>query len=95
MSAPLRPRPAAPHGPAASRDRAVLGAPVAPRLLTVGVIGAGRVGAVLGAALAAAGHRVVAVAGGSGASRAGWHCYCPRCHAARSPPWRTLPPTCC
>ncbi|WFE51397.1 Rossmann-like and DUF2520 domain-containing protein [Micromonospora sp. WMMD1155] len=70
MSAPLRPRPAAPHGPAASRDRAVPGASVAPRLLTVGVIGAGRVGAVLGAALAAAGHRVVAVAGGSGASRA-------------------------
>ncbi|MET8201206.1 Rossmann-like and DUF2520 domain-containing protein [Micromonospora taraxaci] len=70
MSAPLRPRPAAPHGPAASRDRAVLGASATPRLLTVGVIGAGRVGAVLGAALAAAGHRVVAVAGGSGASRA-------------------------
>ncbi|SCE84873.1 Rossmann-like and DUF2520 domain-containing protein [Micromonospora chokoriensis] len=67
MSAPLRPRPAAPHGPAVSRDRVVLGTP---RLLTVGVIGAGRVGAVLGAALAAAGHRVVAVAGGSGASRA-------------------------
>ncbi|MCG5471914.1 DUF2520 domain-containing protein [Micromonospora sp. LAH09] len=70
MSAPLRPRPAAPHGPAASRDRAVLGASAAPRLLTVGVIGAGRVGAVLGAALTAAGHRAVAVAGGSGASRA-------------------------
>ncbi|WP_330464889.1 Rossmann-like and DUF2520 domain-containing protein [Micromonospora zamorensis] len=70
MSAPLRPRPAAPHGPAASRDRAVPGAPVAPRLLTVGVIGAGRVGAVLGAALTAAGHRVVAVAGDSSASRA-------------------------
>ncbi|SCG66457.1 Rossmann-like and DUF2520 domain-containing protein [Micromonospora zamorensis] len=70
MSAPLRPRPAAPHGPAASRDRAVPGAPAAPRLLTVGVIGAGRVGAVLGAALTAAGHRVVAVAGGSSASRA-------------------------
>ncbi|WCN81234.1 Rossmann-like and DUF2520 domain-containing protein [Micromonospora sp. LH3U1] len=70
MSAPLRPRPAAPHGPAASRDRADIGAFVAPRLLTVGVIGAGRVGAVLGAALAAAGHRVVAVTGGSGASSA-------------------------
>ncbi|MGW3604395.1 Rossmann-like and DUF2520 domain-containing protein [Micromonospora sp. NPDC005161] len=65
MSAPLRPRPAAPHGPA------VLGAPPATsRLLTVGVVGAGRVGAVLGAALAAAGHRVVAVTGGSGASSA-------------------------
>ncbi|MEU8423302.1 Rossmann-like and DUF2520 domain-containing protein [Micromonospora sp. NPDC048835] len=64
MSAPLRPRPAAPHGPAAPWDRATS------RLLTVGVVGAGRVGAVLGAALAAAGHRVVAVSGGSGASRA-------------------------
>ncbi|MBM0234547.1 DUF2520 domain-containing protein [Micromonospora sp. STR1_7] len=39
-------------------------------MLTVGVVGAGRVGAVLGAALAAAGHRVAAVTGDSGASRA-------------------------
>ncbi|WP_233578579.1 MULTISPECIES: Rossmann-like and DUF2520 domain-containing protein [unclassified Micromonospora] len=70
MSAPLRPRPAAPHGPAASRDRAVPGARATSRLLTVGVVGAGRVGAVLGAALAAAGHHVVAVTGESGASRA-------------------------
>ncbi|MFV2116709.1 Rossmann-like and DUF2520 domain-containing protein [Micromonospora sp. LOL_025] len=63
MSAPLRPRPAAPHGPAVP--------PAAtPRLLTVGVVGSGRVGTVLGAALAAAGHRVVAVTAGSGASRA-------------------------
>ncbi|GAA2193031.1 Rossmann-like and DUF2520 domain-containing protein [Micromonospora lupini] len=69
MSAPLRPRPAAQFGPATPRDRAVTGAPPS-RLLTVGVVGAGRVGAVLGAALAAAGHRVVAVAGDSGASRA-------------------------
>jgi predicted short-subunit dehydrogenase-like oxidoreductase (DUF2520 family) len=38
--------------------------------LTVGVIGAGRVGAVLGAALAAAGHRVVAASGVSAAARA-------------------------
>ncbi|BFU41957.1 Rossmann-like and DUF2520 domain-containing protein [Krasilnikovia sp. MM14-A1004] len=37
--------------------------------LVVGVVGAGRVGAVLGAALAAAGHRVVAAAGVSAASR--------------------------
>jgi predicted short-subunit dehydrogenase-like oxidoreductase (DUF2520 family) len=36
---------------------------------TVGVIGAGRVGAVLAAALAAAGHRIAAVAGESDASR--------------------------
>ncbi|MEU5913391.1 Rossmann-like and DUF2520 domain-containing protein [Micromonospora sp. NPDC047527] len=70
MSAPLRPRPAAQLGPAAPWDRAVTGAPATSRLLTVGVVGAGRVGAVLGAALVAAGHRVVAVAGRSGASRA-------------------------
>ncbi|WFE37197.1 Rossmann-like and DUF2520 domain-containing protein [Micromonospora sp. WMMD998] len=57
MSAPLRPR--------------ALRAPLAfPRTLSVGVLGAGRVGAVLGAALAAAGHRVVAASGGSGASHA-------------------------
>ncbi|HCB05956.1 MAG TPA: DUF2520 domain-containing protein [Nocardioides bacterium] len=37
--------------------------------LTVGVVGAGRVGAVLGAALRAAGHDVVAAAGESDASR--------------------------
>jgi predicted short-subunit dehydrogenase-like oxidoreductase (DUF2520 family) len=36
---------------------------------TVGIIGAGRVGAVLGAALIRAGHRVVAASGVSGASR--------------------------
>jgi predicted short-subunit dehydrogenase-like oxidoreductase (DUF2520 family) len=40
------------------------------RLLRVGVIGAGRVGAVLGAALAAAGHRIVAASGVSAASLA-------------------------
>ncbi|MEV6491870.1 DUF2520 domain-containing protein [Actinoplanes sp. NPDC051633] len=37
--------------------------------LTVGLIGAGRVGAVVGAALHAAGHRVVATTAGSAASR--------------------------
>lgn len=37
--------------------------------LTVGVVGAGRVGAVLGAALARAGHRVTAASGVSDASR--------------------------
>ncbi|MFJ6953600.1 NAD(P)-binding domain-containing protein, partial [Micromonospora aurantiaca (nom. illeg.)] len=57
MSAPLRPRATA--------------APlVFPRTLAVGVLGAGRVGAVLGAALAAAGHRVVAASGASGATKA-------------------------
>jgi predicted short-subunit dehydrogenase-like oxidoreductase (DUF2520 family) len=40
-----------------------------PRRYTVGVVGAGRVGAVLAAALSAAGHQVVAVAGESAASR--------------------------
>ncbi|WP_435205402.1 Rossmann-like and DUF2520 domain-containing protein [Micromonospora sp. bgisy143] len=70
MSAPLRPRPAAPHGPAGSWDRADTGARATSRPLTIGVVGAGRVGAVLGAALAAAGHRVAAVSGDSGASRA-------------------------
>ncbi|MEU6074988.1 Rossmann-like and DUF2520 domain-containing protein [Micromonospora sp. NPDC047074] len=63
MSAPLRPRPAA-------ALRAAAPPATTPRLLSVGVIGAGRVGAVLGAALASAGHRVVAATGGSGASRA-------------------------
>jgi predicted short-subunit dehydrogenase-like oxidoreductase (DUF2520 family) len=38
-------------------------------VLTVGVVGAGRVGAVLGAALSAAGHHVVAAAAVSAASR--------------------------
>jgi predicted short-subunit dehydrogenase-like oxidoreductase (DUF2520 family) len=40
-----------------------------PRKLTVGVIGAGRVGAVLGAALAKAGHHVVAATGVSAAAK--------------------------
>jgi len=40
-----------------------------PARLSVGVIGAGRVGSVLGAALAQAGHRVVAASGVSDASR--------------------------
>lgn len=44
-------------------------APAHPVGLRVGVIGAGRVGAVLAAALAAAGHEVVAAAGESDASR--------------------------
>jgi predicted short-subunit dehydrogenase-like oxidoreductase (DUF2520 family) len=44
--------------------------PVPAGRLSVGVLGAGRVGAVLGAALARAGHRVVAVSAVSAASRA-------------------------
>ncbi|WP_028192507.1 Rossmann-like and DUF2520 domain-containing protein [Salinispora pacifica] len=59
MSAALSPRPV---------DQSVDA--LTPRSLTVGVIGVGRVGAVLAAALAAAGHRVVAATGGSAASRA-------------------------
>ena len=41
-----------------------------PRALRLGVVGAGRVGAVLAAALRDAGHEIVAVAGESDASRA-------------------------
>ncbi|MEU4679774.1 DUF2520 domain-containing protein [Micromonospora sp. NPDC023737] len=67
MSAPLRPRPAAPRRAAATVGSARPG--VLPRSLTVGVIGTGRVGAVLGAALSAAGHPVVAATGGSGVNR--------------------------
>lgn len=44
-------------------------APEHPARLRVGVVGAGKVGAVLGAALARAGHRVVAVSAVSAASR--------------------------
>ncbi|MEV4809249.1 Rossmann-like and DUF2520 domain-containing protein [Micromonospora avicenniae] len=67
MSAPLRPRPAAPRRAAVTVGSARPG--VFPRSLTVGVIGTGRVGAVLGAALSAAGHRVVAATGGSRVNR--------------------------
>ena len=44
--------------------------PASPRPLRIGVVGAGRVGAVLAAALGRAGHEVVAAAGESDASRA-------------------------
>src|SRR5687768_17403507 len=57
--------------PAARRTPRAAGLPpadLAPARLRVGVIGAGRVGAVLGAALAAAGHDVVAASGVSTAS---------------------------
>lgn len=63
MSAPTRPRPAALTGAA---EASAYPSPS----LTVGVIGAGRVGAVLGAALARAGHRVVAASGVSAAAKA-------------------------
>jgi predicted short-subunit dehydrogenase-like oxidoreductase (DUF2520 family) len=57
--------------PAARRTQRAAGLPPAdeaPARLRVGVVGAGRVGAVLGAALADAGHDVVAAAGLSAAS---------------------------
>ncbi len=57
--------------PAARRSVRAAGLPAAahaPARLRVGIIGAGRVGAVLGAALAAAGHDVVAASGLSSAS---------------------------
>ncbi|MGY1716134.1 Rossmann-like and DUF2520 domain-containing protein [Geodermatophilus sp. SYSU D01106] len=57
--------------PAARRTSRAAGLPPAahaPARLRVGVVGAGRVGAVLGAALAAAGHDVVAASGVSAAS---------------------------
>jgi predicted short-subunit dehydrogenase-like oxidoreductase (DUF2520 family) len=56
-----------------------------PARLSVGVVGSGRVGAVLGAALARAGHKVVAVSGVSDASR--------RRAAALLPGVPVLPPT--
>src|SRR3954452_21054841 len=57
--------------PAVRRTHRAAGLPAAadaPARLRVGIVGAGRVGAVLGAALAAAGHDVVAAAGLSAAS---------------------------
>ena len=55
--------------PAPRRSVRVAGlAPAPPARLRVGIIGAGRVGAVLGAALAAGGHDVVAASGLSAAS---------------------------
>ena len=58
--------PAVPQDPSA--PPASPPAAAAPARLRVGIVGAGRVGAVLGAALAAAGHDVVAAAGLSTAS---------------------------
>jgi predicted short-subunit dehydrogenase-like oxidoreductase (DUF2520 family) len=57
--------------PAARRTSRAAGLPAAstaPARLRIGVIGAGRVGAVMGAALAAAGHDVLAASGVSAAS---------------------------
>jgi predicted short-subunit dehydrogenase-like oxidoreductase (DUF2520 family) len=61
MSAPSRVPAVAASGARAARTSTTA--------LTVGVVGAGRVGSALGAALARAGHRVVAASGASAASR--------------------------
>lgn len=91
MSAPLRTHSAAHRQPAT-----VPTGPVAARsVLTVGVIGAGRVGATLGAALTAAGHRVVAASGLSGTSRARLALLLPDVPAGRPRRWRGPPPTWC
>lgn len=71
---PFEPPAPSPLPVATSRATRVCAPPRAPirssRHLKVGIIGAGRVGAVLGAALARAAHRVVAASSGSAASRA-------------------------
>ena len=61
----------------------------------VGVVGAGRVGAVLAAALRAAGHEVVAAAGESDASRSRIADAAARRTATRSRPPSPAPATCC
>ncbi|WP_283398344.1 Rossmann-like and DUF2520 domain-containing protein [Modestobacter marinus] len=64
---PIRPR-AVPAPPAPLPAAGLPAATEAPARLRVGVVGAGRVGALLGAALSAAGHEVVAASGVSAAS---------------------------
>ncbi|GAA2104970.1 hypothetical protein GCM10009801_80980 [Streptomyces albiaxialis] len=61
MNNPTPPEPPDPSGPARAEDR--------PARLSVGVVGAGRVGPPLAAALRLAGHRPVAASGVSDASR--------------------------
>ena len=62
--------------------------------LRVGVIGAGRVGAVLAAALRAEGHEIVSVAGESDASRGRAEALLPGVPSTSPPPSRG-PVTCC
>ena len=69
MSAPLRPRPAPPGAAAPSAVSGSRRSARSPRTLIVGIIGAGRVGAVLGAALRRAGHQVVAASAVSAQAR--------------------------
>jgi predicted short-subunit dehydrogenase-like oxidoreductase (DUF2520 family) len=66
------------HAAPASRTAAP-----SPRALTVGIIGAGRVGAVLGAAVEAAGHQVVAASAVSSASLARREALLPRTEVRR------------
>ena len=63
--------------------------------LRVGVVGAGRVGAVLAASLRDAGHEVVAAAGESDASRRRIEALLPGVPPWRSPPPSPGPATCC
>src|SRR5579863_9718617 len=63
--------------PDSSRGEAEAPARPHPARLTVGVVGTGRVGSALGAALGRAGHRVVAATGVSEASRERAHRYLP------------------
>ncbi|MGY1855097.1 Rossmann-like and DUF2520 domain-containing protein [Modestobacter sp. SYSU DS0290] len=66
---PIRPSRAGDAAPTVLPAPGLAPAAEAPARLRVGVLGAGRVGAVLGAALAAAGHDVVAASGLSAATR--------------------------
>ena len=63
--------------------------------LRVGVIGAGRVGAVLAAALRSAGHEIVAAAGESDASRSRIAALLPGRARSTSRPPSPAPATCC
>lgn len=63
--------------------------------LRVGVVGAGRVGAVLAAALGAAGHHIVAAAGESDASRARIADLLPGSRRGSRPPCRATATCCC
>ena len=64
--------------------------------LGVGIIGAGRVGPVLGAALAGAGHAIVGIAAVSDAEpRAGGRACCPACPCCTSPRSSSAASSCC
>ena len=69
--------------------------PQHPVRLRVGVVGAGRVGAVLGAALARAGHQVVAASAVSSASRRRAERLLPRCRSRHRTRWSPRPTSSC